>query len=88
MAQAPLTSIEIGRSSVRSTKSRKAFQASVIRCRPLKMPVSMTTIREQISGRSAATRIPTGPPQSWTTNVASRTPACSSSQVAASTWRS
>ena len=33
----------------------------------------MTTIREQSSGRSAAIRIPTGPPQSWTTNVASRT---------------
>ena len=53
-AQAFRTSIEIGRSSVRSTKLRNAYQASDIGCSPVNRPVSMITIREIRSGCSTA----------------------------------
>ena len=70
-AQAFRTSIEIGRSSVRSTKFRNVNQASAIGCSPVNRPVSMITIREIRSGCSTAHLRPIGPPQSWTTTVAS-----------------
>ena len=48
----------------------------------------MVTIRENRSGCSTASRRPIGPPQSWTTAVASRRSSSSSNVAVSSEWRS
>ena len=48
----------------------------------------MITIRPIRSGRSTAARRPIGPPQSWTTTVASRRSSRSISSMNSSEWRS
>jgi hypothetical protein len=67
---------------------RNAHQASLILCLPVQSPVSRIAIRLTRSGFSTATRRPIGPPQSWTTKVASRRSRSSTSVAAVATWRS
>jgi hypothetical protein len=86
--QALRTSIEIGGSSVRSMKLRKAIHASDIFWWPVNSPVSMITRRSMRSASSTAVRSPIGPPQSCTTTVAPRRSRRSKKSFSASVWRS
>ena len=78
-----------GRCSVpsRRTQSRKRSHSSE-GGRPPPMPVFMITSRPIRSGRSTASRRPIGPPQSWTTTVASRRSSSSASRSIERTWKS
>ena len=83
---APWITNPIGRSGFRTAKSRHAMKPLLTR--PVNSPVLRITSRSTRSGLSTAHRRPIGPPQSWTTTVASRTSSPSSSAVISSTWRS
>ena len=56
--------------------------------RPAPIAVLSTTRRSNRSGASVATRIPIGPPQSWTTTVIRRRSSASTSAWIDATWRS
>ena len=71
----------------RRTQSRKRSHSSE-GGRPPPMPVFMITSLPIRSGRSTASRRPIGPPQSWTTTVASRRSSSSASRAIERTWKS